>query len=38
MWSLIPDKLKQLVDIHSFNKEIKKGKQKIAYLGYIKRI
>ena len=28
MWNLVPDKLKQLVDIHAFKKEIEKGKTK----------
>ena len=26
IWNLVPDKLKQLVDIHAFKKEIKKWK------------
>ena len=26
IWNLVPDKLKQLVDIHAFKKEIKKRK------------
>ena len=28
MWNLVPDKLKQLVEIQAFKKEIKKGKPK----------
>ena len=28
IWNLLPDKLKQLVDIHAFNIEIKKWKPK----------
>ena len=45
IWNLVPDKLKQLVDIHAFQKEIKKRKPKncpcrqcktyIPYAGFI---
>ena len=45
IWNLVPDKLKQLVDIHAFKKEIKKWKPKncpcklcktyIPYVGFI---
>ena len=37
-WNLASDKLKQLVDIHAFKKDIKKWKLKIAHVGYVKLI
>ena len=38
IWHLVPDKLKQLVEIHTFKKEIKSGSQKAAHVGYVKLI
>ena len=38
MWNLVPDKLKQLVEIQAFKKEIKKGKPKTAHIGYVKLV
>ena len=36
MLNLVPNKLKPLVDIHDFKKEIKRGSQKTAHVGYAK--
>ena len=36
IWNLAPDKLKQLVHIYAFKKEMKNGSRKTAHVGYVK--
>ena len=38
IWNLVPNKLKQLVDIHAFKKETKKWKAEKCPVGYVKLI
>ena len=38
IWNLVPDKLKHLVDIHAFKKEIKKWKPKNCPCRYVKLV
>ena len=38
IWNLVPDKLKQLVDMRAFKKDNKVWKPKITYVGYVKLI
>ena len=36
IWNLAPDRLKQLVHIYAFKKEMKNGSRKTAHVGYVK--
>ena len=38
IWNLVPNKLKQLVNIHAFKKNLKSGSQKAGHVGSVKLI